>query len=216
MASSDPILRCAGAGQVQPFPPGRACAAPAAIPFSSAQGVSAGRQALYSFTATRRRSRAGFGRGIRECLGDVGTHVSEMPSIISRSMVIRTPRSRSSQIPHRIDGFLPNDDFALNRKFWSKRSIFIITVTCFGSMLRLHYPFFLHFFSSPSATDTFGSPCSRLPFLSSLSPGPPPIPLLLAGEALRAGGGGRCGDAGQIQFFFTFFLLFIQKILEKM
>ena len=67
----------AGAGQVQPFPPGRACAAPAAIPFSSAQGVSAGRQALYSFTATRRRSRAGFGRGIRECLGDVGTRLGD-------------------------------------------------------------------------------------------------------------------------------------------
>ena len=98
----------AGAGQVQPFPPGRACAAPAAIPFSSAQDVSAGRQALYSFTATRRRSRAGFGRGIRECLGDVGTHVSEMPSIISRSMV-RMPRSppnrrldRSTSVPRTI------------------------------------------------------------------------------------------------------------------
>ena len=61
--------------------------APAA-PFSSGRLS----RALYSFTATRRRSRAGFGRGIRQCLGDVGTHVSEMPSIISRSMV-RMPRS---------------------------------------------------------------------------------------------------------------------------
>jgi len=77
--------------------------APAA-PFSSGRLS----RALYSFTATRRRSRAGFGRGIRQCLGDVGTHVSEMPSIISRSMV-RMPRSppnrrldRSTSVPRTI------------------------------------------------------------------------------------------------------------------
>ena len=63
-------LRCAG--QVQPL----------IDPFSWVQGI---RDFSYSFTA-KKKNAAGFGHGIRECLGDVGTHVSEMPSAISRTM----------------------------------------------------------------------------------------------------------------------------------
>ena len=87
-------------------------------------------------------------------------------------------------------GGKPNDDFTLNRKFWSERSIFFSSPSHMGPMLRLRYPF-----------PTSGSRAPDLPFLP-LSPGPLPIPLLQmhpGGAAMRGAdpsgaGGGRSGE----------------------
>jgi hypothetical protein len=71
-------------------------------PFSWVQGM---RDFIYSFTA-KKKNVAGFGHGIRECLGDVGTHVSEMPRAISRTMKMLWSLSGLSSLVtgHKIDG----------------------------------------------------------------------------------------------------------------
>lgn len=80
LGASDRWLRCAG--QVQPFPP-----RPRHASILSVRVRASGALSIPLLQQQEEEEeRAGFAHGIRECLGDVGTHVSEMPSAISRTM----------------------------------------------------------------------------------------------------------------------------------